>query len=239
MKGELCYKCRAVGDETFKNCNCILNWNEIKALAQKFYVPIWKVLFALFYCKNTCIAQEFLHEKKNFRFHKKQGYTLRDCTTRKPLDNKWMKERARKNARLMIDFKRVKVGTTECKEKLLVLKIDLSDMTRVSEKAYFFSETKGEEAEAYKDVQSGKRRIYEIPYKYRDAKMYTYAYCFAKAEEDRVEIKVIENLLLKDIAKRDIRFTDKFDKHPDMGYWVSAYSLRIVCEKYFSNGHAF
>ena len=49
MKGELCYKCRAVGDETFKNCNCILNWNEIKALAQKFYVPIWKVLFALFY----------------------------------------------------------------------------------------------------------------------------------------------------------------------------------------------
>lgn len=46
--------------------------------------------------------------------------------------------------------------------------------------------------------------------------MYTYAYCFAKAEEDRVEIRVIENLLLEDIAKRDIRFTDKFDKHPDM-----------------------
>ena len=62
MKGELCYKCRAVSDETFKDCNCILNWNEIKALAQKFYVPIWKVLFALFYCKNTCIAQEFLRQ---------------------------------------------------------------------------------------------------------------------------------------------------------------------------------
>lgn len=90
------------------------------------------------HCKNTCIAQEFLHEKKNFKFHKKQGYTLRDCTTRKPLNNKLMRERARKNAGLMIDFKRVKVGTTECKEKLLVLKIDLSDMTRVSEKAYFF-----------------------------------------------------------------------------------------------------
>lgn len=138
MKGELCYKCRAVGDETFKDCNCILNWNEIKALAQKFHVPIWKVLFALFYCKNTCIAQELLHEKKNFKFHKKQGYILRDCTTRNPLNNKLMKERARKNAGLMIDFKRVRVGTTKCKEKLLVLKIDLSDMTRVSEKAYFF-----------------------------------------------------------------------------------------------------
>lgn len=62
MKGELCYKCRAVGDETFKDCNCILNWNEIKALAKKIYVPIWKVLFALFYCKNTCIAQEFLRQ---------------------------------------------------------------------------------------------------------------------------------------------------------------------------------
>lgn len=196
--------------------------------------------YSLFFIAKTLAShRSFCHEKKNFKFHKEQGYTLRDCTTRKPLNNKLMRERARKNAGLMIDFKRVRVGTTECKEKLLVLKIDLSDMTRMSEKAYFFSETKGEEAEAYKDVQSGKRHIHEIPYKYRDAKMYTYAYCFAKAEEDRVEIRVIENLLLEDIAKRDIRFTDKFDKHPDMGYWVSSYSLRIVCEKYFSNGHAF
>ena len=53
--------------------------------------------------------------------------------------------------------------------------IDLTKMTREEEVDYFITKIDDCETKAYDDILRGKKRIYDIPFKYRDRRMYVYA----------------------------------------------------------------
>ena len=90
--------------------------------------------------------------------------------------------------------------------------IDLTKMTREEEVDYFITKIDDCETKAYDDVLCGKKRIYDIPFKYRDHRMYVYACRYIrdmnKEWEGELERKLLESCLLGDMIKRNEKYTD-------------------------------
>ena len=115
--------------------------------------------------------------------------------------------------------------------------IDLTKMTREEEVDYFITKIDNCDTKAYDDVLRGKKRIYDIPFKYRDHKMYVYA-CrnirdMNKKWEGALEEKLLESCLLGDMIKRNEKYTDINDDNPDLLYDVSVEDLKDIYLGYF------
>lgn len=118
--------------------------------------------------------------------------------------------------------------------------IDLTKMTREEEVDYFITKIDDCDTRAYDDILRGKKRIYDIPFKYRDHKMYVYA-CrnirgMNKEWEGALEKKLLESCLLGDIIKRNEEYADTDDENPDLFYEASAKDLKDLYLNYFVSG---
>lgn len=115
--------------------------------------------------------------------------------------------------------------------------IDLTKMTREEEVDYFITKIDDCETKAYDDVLCGKKRIYDIPFKYRDRRMYVYACRNIRGMniewEGALEKKLLENCLLGDIIKRNEKNADINDGNSDLLYNVSAEDLKDIYLSYF------
>ena len=118
--------------------------------------------------------------------------------------------------------------------------IDLTKMTREEEVDYFITKIDDCETKAYDDVLRGKKRIYDIPFKYRDRRMYVYACRNIRGMniewEGALEKKLLENCLLGDIIKRNEKYADINDGNSDLLYNVSAEDLKDIYLSYFVSG---
>ncbi|CBK80855.1 hypothetical protein CC1_21520 [Coprococcus catus GD/7] len=118
--------------------------------------------------------------------------------------------------------------------------IDLTKMTREEEVDYFITKIDDCDTKAYDDVLRGKKRIYDIPFKYRDRRMYVYACRNIRGMniewEGALEKKLLENCLLGDIIKRNEKYADINDGNSDLLYNVSAEDLKDIYLSYFVSG---